>query len=364
MSDAIFPWHLDIWRGLFAARDRLPHALLLHGPEGGGKARFAAALAARLLCEQPESTGFACGQCQACLWLGAGNHPDFRQVLPESEEALDDGEGGDEKGSESAGDKKKRSTQIRIEQVRALSDFMVVGTHRQGLRVVLLRPAEAMNVPTANSLLKMLEEPASDSLFILVSHNLNQLLPTLRSRCRLVHFGKPDARLSQAWLDQEQVKDSRALLALAGGMPLLAQRLAQGQLPARHKRFLAAVADPGGEDPLRLAAELEAWLGRGKAADSEVDMPALVDWLQKWVLDMARVASGIEPIFHPDARSALVSLGQKTSLPALFACYNDLQRARAVARHPLNSRLFLEDMLFRYGRLFTGERSRPSLQSV
>jgi DNA polymerase-3 subunit delta' len=353
----LYPWQTETWNRLLSDLERLPHALLLHGPEGVGKALFAETLAARLLCETAQGTAFACGVCEGCKWFASGNHPDFHLVLPESEgetgEAAEAEEGGaPETGSEKAADKKKRSTQIRIDQIRELGEAMVVGTHRQGLRVVILRPAEAMNMHTANSLLKMLEEPIPGSLFLLVSGKLNQLLPTVRSRCRQLHFGKPAPEAALAWMRQENLAQAEELLALAGGMPLTARALAEGNLPARRRRFLAAVANPTGQDILRLAGELEGWLKQGKGAEVALEMPVLVEWLQKWLLDLIRVASGLPPMFHPGAKDGLLDLARKSSLTALLACYNDLQRARAVARHPLNARLFLEDLLLRYGRVF------------
>ncbi len=360
-NNPLYPWQQETWRQLLSDLGRLPHALLLHGPEGSGKGLFAQTLAARLLCEQAEGEAFACGQCPACQWFNSGNHPDFRLVQPESEEAQGEsesggegGEGGEESdaGTEKAG-KKKRSTQIKIDQVRELADFMVMGTHRQGLRIVILRPAEAMNMHTANSLLKLLEEPISGSLFLLVTGKLNQLLPTVKSRCRQLHFGKPTPEAALAWLRAEKAPAAEELLALAGGMPLAALALASGKLPTYRRRFLAAVSDPLRQDMLRLAGELEGWLKPPKGAEADLDMAQLVDWMQKWVTDLARVASGASPMFHPESRETLAALAGKCSTAALFACYNDLQRARAVARHPLNARLFLEDMLLRYGRVFS-----------
>lgn len=352
-DSALFPWQEAVWARLLSGVARLPHALLLHGPEGGGKARFAEALAARLLCDTAQGSEFACGRCRPCTWLKSGNHPDFRLLVPESEEESESAEGDAAKSGEGTGEK-KRSSQIRISQIRDLAEFMVVGPHQDGFRVVLLRPAEAMNVHTANSLLKLLEEPAPNSVLILVSHNLPQLLPTVRSRCRLLHFGKPDRAEALHWLKAQALPEADQLLALAGGMPLLATRMAMGDLPVRRRRLLAALAEPQQEDPLRLAAELEGWLKQSKSGEASVDMLMLVDWLQKWVLDLACTLSGAAPIFHPNAEASLAALGRRTALPALFACYNDLQRARAVARHPLNSRLFLEDMLLRYQRVFSG----------
>ncbi len=352
MSAMLYPWQQAPWRRLLSDLESMHHALLLHGPEGGGKGVFAETLAARLLCERAQGADLPCGQCQSCQWLKAGHHPDYRVLMPE---ALGEAESAPSEGG-SEGGEKKLSQQIRIEQVRELAQFLVVGTHKQGRRLVVLRPVEAMNVHTANSLLKLLEEPLPGTVFVLVTHNLSQLLPTVRSRCRLLRLGKPERASALSWLGKQNINHPDQALALAGGMPLQAAQLASGELLMRHTRLLAALSHPEGDDPLRLAAELEGWLKQGK--DPHFEAMTLVDWLQKWVYDMVRVRSKTAPVFHPHEGERLNHVANKAELPSLFACYNDLQRARSVARHSLNMRLFLEDMLMRYWRLFVPSRSR------
>src|SRR5574343_86031 len=145
--------HDQVWKALQGRRSRLPHALLLICHKGIGKYELARAYAKSLLCEQPLEGGRECGQCLACNWFEQGNHPDFRLLQPE---ALSD-EIEVEEG------KKKPSQQITIEQIRNLDEFFTVGTHRGGLRVIVVNPAEAMNKNTTNSILKTLEEPPPDT---------------------------------------------------------------------------------------------------------------------------------------------------------------------------------------------------------
>lgn len=363
----IFPWQEGQWRQLMAAPERLPHALLLHGRAGSGKSEFAETLAAKLLCEGQGQ--FACGLCAACKWFALGNHPDFRKVVPaaeaEAEEAAEGQESGDEGEAQAAKKSdKKASEQIVIDQIRDLADFANVGTHRQGRRVVIIRPAEAMNIHTANSLLKLLEEPTPGTLFLLVSNNLAALLPTIRSRCRLVRFGRPDADAALAWLKQQNVTGAEDLLAVAGGMPLAAASLADGELAQRHKALVADLAQPGSTDPLTLAAQWETWVkppkvgGKAAAAKGErLTLAMLVSWWQKWLFDLALVKQGGAPLFHPAAAARLQALASGATIAGLFGCYNDLLRAGAMANHPLNTRLFLEDLLLRYVRLFARRRA-------
>ena len=82
-----YPWHLPALERLLADKSRLPHALLVHGPAGIGKSEFVRALAAGALCEAPRA-GLACHSCVSCHWFSQGNHPDYREIVPES--ALED----------------------------------------------------------------------------------------------------------------------------------------------------------------------------------------------------------------------------------------------------------------------------------
>src|SRR5262245_30679596 len=142
-----FTWQQSLWQQLVGSRDRLPHALLLHGPRGIGKRHFARALAQFLLCETPTEQGTACGHCASCALMAAGNHPDLRWLvpsadLPEREEAEESSEEG-----ESASKAAKASREILIDQVREIGEFLAVAAHRGGRRIVLLMPAEGLNAP-------------------------------------------------------------------------------------------------------------------------------------------------------------------------------------------------------------------------
>ncbi len=346
----IFPWQQASWERLLGRLDRLPHALLLAGPQGGGKSAFAQTLAARLLCEKATGLAPACGQCAPCGWFAAGNHPDFRRVEPGGENGSDEEADGE---ADPSGPKKK-SEQIRIDQVRALEDFLNIGTHRQGARVVILQPAEAMNLATANALLKMLEEPTSSTLFLLVSHNPRRLLPTIRSRCQTIPFPKPPAEQALAWLHSSRVTRAEELLAHAGGMPLAAAGEAEdvGRLDA----FIGDLGQLPRLGPVAVAGRWEGWLKEGKDGAARPDKRTLVTWLQKWVFDLVCVKLCGQALYHGGRLAELRATAAGASVPGLIDCYNELLRIKAVVQHPLNPRLFLEDILARYGRAVASGR--------
>lgn len=320
--------------------ERLPHATLLVGPAGVGKAAFAEQLAALLLCEAVTPTLTACGECQACRWLDAGNHPDFRRVAPEGDAEAD------ENATEKAADKgKKRAPgNIRIDQIRELEAFVFVGSHRNGNRVVLVTEAEAMNPAAANALLKILEEPPSSVYFILVSTRTKSLLPTLRSRCRVIPFGPPDATVAASWLAEAGLeKQATRYLGLAGGAPMrVAQWKEQGQL-APIDGLVESLATAQA-DPMLLAAR---WDGLLKG-DGAFRMENLVEGVQRWLFDLAQERMTGELRFHggwprPKGISAL-------NPQALLAGWREIGQFRRSARHPLNQLLFLENLAAHYLR--------------
>jgi len=325
----------------------MPHALLLAGAQGGGKLAFAEALAERMLCEAAAGTSQACGRCPSCTWFASGNHPDFRRIEPGGGEA-----NGDETSEPESGSGKKKSDQIRIDQIRQLDDFLAVGTHRSGARVILIQPAEAMNMATANSLLKALEEPISSTLFILVSHNKKRLLPTILSRCHVINFPKPDEAQSLSWLRQSGLTKADELLPHAGGMPLLASAEA-GQL-TKLDEFYRDVQQIDQTGPVSVAGRWETWLKGEQASETNLDKRTLVIWLQKWVFDLLSLKLSGKVWYHPHKHKELHAIAARASLMALFDCYNELLRIKAVAQHPLNPRLFLEDLLSRYARTLKG----------
>jgi DNA polymerase-3 subunit delta' len=199
------PWHAHDWAQLTGqlAEDKLPHALLLMGEQYTGKSQFALALSRLLLCAHPEG-GLNCGSCHACELSRSGSHGDFNWVQP--------GE---------------KSRTIKIDQIREVVQFTSKTAGFGKRKVVVLAPADSMNINAFNALLKSLEEPSSETYLILVCHRMHTVPATIRSRCQCRRLAIPDAQSSLHWLDTFTAErlESETILSLAGGRPLLAEQL-------------------------------------------------------------------------------------------------------------------------------------------
>jgi DNA polymerase-3 subunit delta' len=339
----IYPWQEQAWTQLQQMRARLPHAILFYGPAGIGKADFIEAFARSLLCENVRPDGHACGACASCGWFIQGNHPDYRRVRPEALEDEAPPAEGDEGGD---GDKKSKSTKtaskdIKIEQIRALSDFMNISTHRQGLRVVVLYPAEALNMPSSNALLKTLEEPPPGTVFLLASNGLDRLLPTILSRCRKFALPTPDHAQALAWLEAQGVQDADGWLREQGGAPLAA--LVQAESGSREEldSLLQILAQPSVDGALRAADKL-----------SKAPLASLVAWQQRWLYDVFSYKLSGTIRYYPRYRQQLAALAGRVHTARLLQAIKSTNERRAVADHPLSPKLFVEDMLLDYEKGF------------
>ena len=348
-----------------------PQAILFHGQPGIGKFDFARWLSKALLCEADlfSTENKPCNSCEACRWFDTGNHPDFIALLPQSLKGrlvhaeLEGSPKIDPVTTETPddGDSKKESAFIKIDEVRAALGGINIGSHRGGKRIILIYPLESLREDASNTLLKSLEEPNPDAIFILVSDRLDRVLPTIRSRCQLIALPKPSRDLALDWLQSElkllltdtvRTEELEATIDEHAGSPLSAR----DQILARH------LGDD--KDGIGLAINatrvlLEA-LSKGpqiaylECAEKVQKAPysALLMCMQRWLFDLQLSRQLGEVRYYRRHAQLIGQLASQLQLAKAQRLWSALTLARRHENHPLSTRVQMESMLLQYQQLF------------
>jgi DNA polymerase-3 subunit delta' len=263
----------------------LHHAWLIAGPEGVGKGAFARAAAARMLAEASEPQKLSPGwevpeTTQTAHLIAAGAHPDYRALVRLPKDA--------------AKPEDALARSITIAQVRSLQPLFATKPSLSGRRVIVIDSIDDLERGGANALLKNLEEPPAGTIFLLVSHAPGQLLPTIRSRCRLLRFealaAEQVAGILRSEIPQASASEIDALVRAGEGSPGRALGFAGLDLAALEGDMatLAETGDPSNAVRSRLAKLLGA-----KAAQPRYE--AFLQRSPSFIAEQARTRSG-EPL--------------------------------------------------------------------
>lgn len=318
----IYPWQSAQWQQVWQAtvEQRLPHALLLSGMAGLGKAHFADCFSRALLCQSVTPDGVYCNVCHMCQLVEGRAHPNVLWVQPE-----------------------KENSAIKVDQIRAVNEFIQQTSMQGHHRIVIIHPANNMNVNAANALLKTLEEPPPGALLILTSDQSSRLPATIRSRCQQISFSRPDTQEALAWLAEQKIEKEHAetVLNLANGAPLSALRFVNDEiLSLRQSLFeLLYALSLKQADPIKSAASFQ----------SEESLP-LLDFMISWVMDLSRLQVGGDTIINKDYESQLLELSQRTHLRQTTKLMDNVLalRQQVSGGFNLNKQLLLEAVFFRW----------------
>lgn len=317
----LLPWHQQQWQQFVSIRknDRLPHALLLAGPDGIGLKEFADVMIAGLFCRAPQDNYLPCGSCKSCDLFISSNHPDIHRIEPE--------DGG---------------KQIKVEQIRELIEFINLKSQYEGYKVALITPADNMNRNAANTLLKTLEEPPELSLLILLSHRPNLLPITIRSRCQQIWFNPVYDETAIHWLEQQlqDVTLAEELLKMTGGAPVAALTLIETGALDKQQAIIddLELLQQSRQDPIKVA---EKWNTFGSNQ--------VFSWLLQLFSDMLRIKANAKPLrpYQSGMFTRLQRLTNRLDLYNLMLCHDLILKNYSLGMGQIsyNTQGLLEDFI-------------------
>ena len=383
----LYPWLEPSWRRVAADRRRIPNAWIILGDDGIGRDEFADELARALLCDRPLSDGRACGRCRSCALASSGSHPDLVDLLrfvdpvkygpPAPKFARDPiarrpsrkaapklapkpgsiaakaqakaaaaKSGGFGRAGMALATIDGKPPALTIDAVRAATSGLLLPTSMGGRRALVVNLADNLTVEASNALLKSLEEPPKGAVFLLLSRNLERLLPTVVSRCRVEKLPGPDWGGAMDFLRGKAQSEGRAFdpdaardfLAFNGGRPLAPDDPAQNAERAALLDWLQRPFPGAAPD---LAERCGASAGGPGLAE-------FCDWLAKWLCDAVAVGAGMGAVFYPGRLEAIRAIASIADPVDLFGLADRVALARRFGSTALSAKMQVESMLIDY----------------
>jgi len=315
VTSKVYPWQKTTWDTLTTRFPNIGHGLLFYGKEGCGKHAFAKHFLAWVLCLNKQPHG-ACGECSSCQWLKSDTHPNYVHITTDEEN-------------------KKQNAKIKIEKIRDLLPF--VQQTGEGWRVILIEPAEALNLASSNALLKTLEEPGERVVLILLADHYLKLPATIRSR--LQHFALDRISYEQAtsYLNEHLSEIAEVqpdlLLGLSNDMPLQAIEIAKSDWFTKRQIFL--------NDWLKIVAQKSMPLFFSGKWQKELSFSDFIVLFEYLLGDLICVK-----LNQPQKNTDLDfdQLSPYYDLESLFNIYSELQQAKKLVEQNVQSQLIIDQL--------------------
>ncbi|TSH77135.1 DNA polymerase III subunit delta' [Acinetobacter sp. RF15A] len=311
----IYPWQQQVWETLTGRFPKLGHGLLFYGKKGCGKEAFSQQFLAWILCLNRQPAG-ACGECGSCQWLKADTHPNYVHISTDE-------------------DNKKQNAKIRIEKIRDLLPF--VQQTVDGWRVIVIEPAEALNIASSNALLKTLEEPGENIVIILLADHYLKLPATIRSRLQHFALDRISAEQFSAYV-QQQLPDAgssqqQLLMSLSNQMPLQAVEVAQSSWLPLRQEFLA--------DWSKLVTQKNMPMAIATKWNKSLSFGEFGQMFEYLLSDLICVKLN-QAVKNIDLNFDV--LAEQYSLETLFKIYEDFQQAKRYLEQNVQSNLVLDEL--------------------
>lgn len=307
----------------------LPHALLFTGDDGVGKQTTAMAFAMACNCRtlnsalashlQPDTID-ACGECTPCKKIAGGHHPDIIHIAP-------------------------MSSIIKIDQIRALLGSLTLKPNEADKRVVIISNAQCMNPESGNALLKVLEEPPDRTLMILTARQTSDLLPTIVSRCRHIHFSPlnvADIEQLLIQVDQVEAQSARTIAGLCGGSIARARKWVDPKWIKRREWIIEAL----GQALMGGPTKIQTWLAFSEILARRKDLvEESLEIITMWLRDLLVARYAPTHVLNKDRVDTLSRTAQTVGPAQLLAYIDAVDHARQALTSNTNLRLTLDAMV-------------------
>ena len=275
----------------------LPPVMLFIAPVGLHLNEFVNKLARNVLCSETDDLFSSCDSCPSCQWCFNGHHPDIKIIKPT-----------DTKDNEIK--KPSEKGEIKINQIRQISNFIHLSSHQSGSRIVCIGPAEKLNYPASNALLKTLEEPPEKMHFLFFAHSLKGLASTMLSRCRKIFLPFDRAISYKNYHSENEV--------LKWLLPLL-----------------------------RMQDKVDPCLWAKKAGKTPPHETILI--LIMWMTDISRINIGLKSVCFPEESDSTKGISDNLhNLTNWVEATVKIQDMIEYSNHPLNLTLFYESIFYEY----------------
>ncbi len=311
----VYPWQQPVWETLTQRFPQIGHGLLFYGKTGCGKHAFAQHFLAWILCLN-KSLSSACGECSSCQWLKSGTHPNYVHISTDEEN-------------------KKQNAKIKIEKIRDLLPF--VQQTVDGWRVILIEPAEALNIASANAMLKTLEEPGDRVLIILLADHYLKLPATIRSRLQHYALDRISPMQSEQYLQQHLAVEWHPkiplLMNLSNMMPLQALALAELDWLNRRGEFV--------QDWQKLVVQKSMPMQFATKWNKELTFVNFIQMFEYLLSDIICVKLN-QVVKNTDLDFSVLS--EQYTLENLFSIYEDLQQAKLKVDQNVQTNLIIDQL--------------------
>lgn len=317
-NSQVYPWQKQVWDNLTLRFPKMGHGLLFYGKQGCGKHAFAQHFLAWVLCLNKQSER-ACGECSSCQWLKSDTHPNLVYISTDE-------------------DNKKQNAKIKIEKIRDLQPF--VQQTVEGWRVIVIEPAEALNIASSNALLKTLEEPGDRVLIILLADHYLKLPATVRSRLQHFALDRISPEQGHDYLTEHLFEVEKAnislLMGLSNDMPLQAIELAASEWFKRRADFL--------QDWQKLVIQKSMPLQLANKWNKELIFSDFIKMFEYLLSDLICVKLN-QNIKNTDLDVSMTSA--EYSLEQLFDLYADIQQYKQLVAQNVQSNLIVDQIFIK-----------------